>query len=143
MHPTVHVLNSMIDHLMRVIALKPRIAKHYIGVEVCAVNHTLFQDGPHGFGKPVVDDLGVNLAAALQNAEYDCLPLAAGSGDLTWRERYLCMLRALPPMKVSSTSTSAPPNQFSLNDPVCMARRMRCIMNHADFWVMPRARWIS
>ena len=52
----------------------------------------------------------------------------------------LCMKRALPPMKVSSASTM--PENLS-KPPRCMARRIRCIMNHADFCVMPSARCSS
>src|ERR1039458_287181 len=50
------------------------------------------------------------------------------------------MFRALPPMKVSSTSTS--PASFA-NVPLRMASRIRWSMNHADFWVMPMPRAIS
>lgn len=46
------------------------------------------------------------------------------------------MLRAFPPMNVSSTSTS-PESRKLL---VCMARRMRWSMNHADFCVIPSER---
>lgn len=52
----------------------------------------------------------------------------------------LCMLRALPPIYVSSTSTS--PDILS-NEPVCTARRMRWVMNQALRWLTPRARPIS
>ena len=48
----------------------------------------------------------------------------------------LCMLRALPPMNVSSTSTSPESRKLS----VCMASRMRWRTNHADFWVIPSDR---
>ena len=48
-----------------------------------------------------------------------------------------CMLRALPPMKVSSASTvpSSFPPCFA-----CKASRSRDSMNHAVFWVTPSAR---
>src|SRR6266542_2497520 len=46
------------------------------------------------------------------------------------------MRRALPPMYVSSTSTSPE----SIEKPDCIASRMRWSMNHADFWVIPSAR---
>jgi hypothetical protein len=40
-------------------------------------------------------------------------------------------------MKVSSTSISVPlPPNFT-NEPLCMARQMQCIMNHADFGLHP------
>ena len=43
------------------------------------------------------------------------------------------MLRAFPPISVSSTLTV--PSIFS-NDPVCMTRRRRWSMNQAVFWVL-------
>src|SRR2546421_621201 len=47
------------------------------------------------------------------------------------------MFRALPPIKVSSASTS-PHNR--LNPPSVKAKRKRWAMNHAVFWVTPRSR---
>src|ERR1700726_3578402 len=41
-------------------------------------------------------------------------------------------------MIVSSTSTS--PDSGASKDSVSMARRMRWLINHADFWVIPRSR---
>src|ERR1700733_8139095 len=47
------------------------------------------------------------------------------------------MFRALPPIKVSSTSTLPANLQMP---PSCSARRILCSMNQAVFWVTPRAR---
>ena len=45
-----------------------------------------------------------------------------------------CMLRALPPMKVSSASTSIPgPPSFRKKEPVCMASLIRWSINQAVF----------
>ena len=52
----------------------------------------------------------------------------------------MCILRAFPPMKASSASTS--PESF-VTESTCMALRMRCSMNHADFCVMPSDRATS
>ena len=87
-----------------------------------------------------VNHLGVDLTAALKNAEDDCLTFAASTLD-----------RSLPSVCVHVASFAAdegfiyfdlalPSLPAFLKEPDCMARRMRCIMNHADFWVTPRAR---
>src|ERR1017187_6668385 len=61
--------------------------------------------------------------------------------------RLRCMLMALPPTKVSSTSTSppAPPPIFvlGLNDLLPRTSRIRWFINHADFWVILSVRAIS
>jgi hypothetical protein len=43
-----------------------------------------------------------------------------------------------PPMIVSPTSTS--PDSGASNDSFSMTSQMRWLMNHADFWVIPRSR---
>ena len=56
------------------------------------------------------------------------------------RRRPECIKRAAPPMMVSSTSISLPEPPIFFAGVTCKASRMRCSMNHADFWVMPIAR---
>ena len=51
-----------------------------------------------------VNYVGTDLAATLENANHHRFVVAASSGDLLLT-MCLCMLRALPPMNVSSTST--------------------------------------
>lgn len=48
------------------------------------------------------------------------------------------MLRARPPRNVSATSTSPPRLPPLVSS--CIAKRIRCNMNHAVFWVTPTAR---
>jgi hypothetical protein len=42
---TIHLFQSMIDHLISVIAIQTRVAKHYIGVELSTIVDALFVMG--------------------------------------------------------------------------------------------------
>jgi hypothetical protein len=79
------------------------------------------------------NDLRPDFAATLQQSVDD--PLADSAAPLdALLALALCMLRASPPMNVSSLSTVPPSLR---NVPVRMASRMRWSMNHAVFCVTP------
>jgi hypothetical protein len=80
-------------------------------------------------------DFGLDSAATLDHHEHGRLARADTAATFTdFRARWaLCMLRAFPPMNVSSTSTS-PDRRGKLG--VCIASLMRCSMNHADCCVI-------
>ena len=105
MDATVHVLDSMVNDLMGIIVGESIVGEQRIGVESRASFNMLFDFGLRAALLAVCDNLRANLAAPLQDAHDGSLILPASPGDATLA-LLMCMFRALPPMKVSSASTS-------------------------------------
>src|SRR5947209_2736286 len=146
MHSAANVLYCVVYNLMRVLRLKAVVRHQGIAVQSGTSLHMLFHDGLKSFLFAVWYDYrsyfavcAFALVATFKNAHDSGL----STGPLPVIRRFLtsmCMFRAFPPMNVSSTSHS--PANFK-NEPVCMAMRIRCIMNQADFCVIPRSRATS
>src|SRR5262249_48694716 len=75
------------------------------------------------------NDGSADVSTTLQNTDHRSLVFTAKPVIRRCRLS-MCMFRALPPMKVSSTSTS--PDSLE-KEPERIARRTRCIICHADF----------
>src|SRR6266568_316603 len=134
MDAAIHVLHGVIDNLMRVIALQSFVGKQCVGVQ----GRTSFDLFSHFRLQFFLFRLVITLVRIFPPRSR--IPMTAVLSlppvPVILRLRSLmCILRALPPMKVSSASTSEPGPPILTKDLDCTARRMRCIMNHADFWV--------
>lgn len=139
-----HILDRVIDRRMHILRGEAAIARVRIGEQFRAGLDRSLDHCVQRVGRGVRNVPGNNLArfclaAPPQDAHDDDLAGAARAGDLL-RPTRLCMFFARPPMNVSSAS--AGPLSFR-NEPVSIASRMRCSMNHAVFCVTPIARWIS
>ena len=139
-YAAIYVLSRMVNDLMSVIRCQSVVGHERIAVERRAsgdvfANFVL----QHGLAA-TRDDGSADLPAPLQDA-HDCGLSFVPVPVMRRLRSETCMFRALPPMKVSSTSTSPPsldPKKSS-----CIARRIRCSINHADFWVTLTSRAIS
>ncbi len=133
MDSPIDILNGMIHDLMGIVSSKATIAKHFVCVESRPACTCLLISGcTVSFcrsGRYIVRTLPP------RSSRPKAMALPFPPVPVMRRCRVpMCILRALPPIKVSSTSTSplSVPDTSS-----CKALRIRCIMNHADFWVMP------
>src|SRR5438876_12191922 len=143
MHATVYILAGVVNYLMRIFSCETFIGLEGIGVEGSAssdmpaylfLQHSLRRLGTTD-ARIVPPRSKIPTTAVLF---FVPVPVIRRLRSLT------CMFRALPPMKVSSTSTSPPlvPSLEPKNSS-CIARRIRCSMNHADFWLTLMSRAIS
>src|SRR5579859_5497715 len=132
---------------MSVFLLKAIVRQQSIRVQVRTGFDVDLDFGLQNLLAPIRYNYGMNLAMFLRSFGLQLSPrsstpktavLSLGPASVILRFlTSMCILRALPPMKVSSTSHSP---VILLNEPVCMALRIRCIMNHAVLCVTPRTR---
>ena len=124
----------MIHNLMGVLASQALIGEKSIGVEGGTRFDMLANLRLKIMFLAVGDHLGANLAAALKDAQYSNLVFGASSGDATGL--YVgCMLRAFPPMNVSSASTSPESICLPFNSPSFLAHY--CSVAHLFLGVCP------
>jgi hypothetical protein len=128
----VNVRNCMVSDLMCVILLKVIVRRKRIRKENRACANIFADFFVQSLFASIARNRSTNLSTALQDSDYQ--RLVASASSLIFRARTcLCILRESPPMKVSSTSTVFPLPPSRTDDFSCIARRMRCIMNQADF----------
>ena len=121
MNLAAHVLYRVVHHLMLEL-VEAFIGFQSIG-EDCGTRKNLFADLLlHLALASVRNDCHANLTAARQDAHSDSLVLASSVPVIFLARLLACMLRALPPMKVSSASIWP---ESLLNVPVCIAWRIR------------------
>src|SRR6266508_5530112 len=128
-HTAFDVLLGVVDNLVHVLVVEPGVGQQRVAVDHGALLNVLADAGLESPALRIGHDDGTDLAAARSTPATMALSLPPVPVILRTRVA-LCMFRALPPMKVSSTSIS--PSSF-WKVPVCMASRMRWSRNHADF----------
>ena len=101
----VNVALSVVDDLVGVLRIKPIVREKFIGHDFGAAPNVLADDPGKLTLAPRLDMLDMNLSSvAFQKSENDLLSGRAAPVNL--RFAFVgCMLRAAPPIKVSSAST--------------------------------------